>query len=763
MRADLMMLTGSWLFTYVVHSTLLLGGVWLLCRRRVAAPALRENLWKVAMIGGLLTSSLQVGLGLEPLGGVLTLDAVSHTADTRGSPGKTGALPDSTMWGGQLLPSLLTAPLSRDPTASPPRRPAMAPVAPPAPTKTALESTPASQPPTNFPWLLPAAVSIWASVAAFLCLLYLVRRARAMRGIGPRQPVTDEPLRAMLETLRREGGVRRPILITSARGLGSPVALGRSEIVLPEAALTELDVEQQRSMLAHELAHLARRDPAWLTTACVLERVFFLQPLNRVARAGLQESAELLCDDWAVHRTGSGFSLATCLVKVAEWVDTAPRPVPLAGMAEHRSQLANRIHRLIEGRTMPTAPRSLWLATGAVLLLGVTAVAAPGVTTARRPPADPPAVAPAVAPDSSEPMAALEVQAADTDTVATAGAAPRSGLSRLTSQLRALEWRVARSARSRASLDMARAARAEARAAAAVAPLAPWSTGPMPRPVVAPRALSAGVLFGGGRERDTNNIAVPALIVALKDSDVEVRRAAVNSLCNLDDPRAVPGLIDALKDSDAEVRAGAARALGSLEDKRAVPGLVAALKDGNKDVREAALSALHSMPEEVPDEAILGAIGDSDPDVRAAAIGLALHRIQSSDEEENAKPDPRYVSAFTRLLSDPTADIRQQAAEALGSSHLREAPAGLLAAAKDKNADVRQAVAGALGRIGDARAVPTLKEMLQDSNADVRECAVGALGEIRDRSALEALVSALKSSDPAVRRSAAEALGQRGD
>jgi hypothetical protein len=35
-------------------------------------------------------------------------------------------------------------------------------------------------------------------------------------------------------------------------------------------ALEELDFEEQRVMLAHELAHLARRDPLWLAFARML-------------------------------------------------------------------------------------------------------------------------------------------------------------------------------------------------------------------------------------------------------------------------------------------------------------------------------------------------------------------------------------------------------------------------------------------------------------------------------------------------------------
>ena len=56
-------------------------------------------------------------------------------------------------------------------------------------------------------------------------------------------------------------------------------------------------------MLAHEVAHLVRRDPHWLVAARVIETVLFVQPLNRLARLRLQEVAEYLSDDWAMART----------------------------------------------------------------------------------------------------------------------------------------------------------------------------------------------------------------------------------------------------------------------------------------------------------------------------------------------------------------------------------------------------------------------------------------------------------------------------
>ncbi|MGD9253295.1 MAG: hypothetical protein PVG92_05125, partial [Holophagae bacterium] len=65
----------SWLLTYLLHSTVLLGVAWLVSRslgnRRLA---LQEMILRAALVGGLLTATLQVGLGVEPAGGALAVE-----------------------------------------------------------------------------------------------------------------------------------------------------------------------------------------------------------------------------------------------------------------------------------------------------------------------------------------------------------------------------------------------------------------------------------------------------------------------------------------------------------------------------------------------------------------------------------------------------------------------------------------------------------------------------------------------------------------
>src|SRR5262245_20439298 len=64
----------SWLATYGLHSTLFLGGAWLLCRLRPPrVERNRERVWKLALVGGVLSASLQLALGALPLLGRLEL------------------------------------------------------------------------------------------------------------------------------------------------------------------------------------------------------------------------------------------------------------------------------------------------------------------------------------------------------------------------------------------------------------------------------------------------------------------------------------------------------------------------------------------------------------------------------------------------------------------------------------------------------------------------------------------------------------------
>ena len=350
---------GSFLLTYAVHSTVLLGGAWLVCRKLGGRLLwLQDSVWKTALVGGILTASVQLAAGVQPLAGRIPI-AVSAKA---AAPQYVAMLPP--------LPSTL----------------AELPVMPAAPQPEVIflaSKTLAAPPATTWGW--PAAMLLLGGLWLAVALIMLARRGLALmrlqKQLSLRQPLRDPQLCQMVEQLRQEGGLHAPVRLSVSANLSVPLAMGlwRKEICLPLRAQSDLSPEQQKAVLAHEMAHLIRRDPSWLLLCRALESVLFFQPLNRLAAQRLAALSEYLCDDWSVEQTGRRLVFARCLTEVASWV-VAQEPVLIPGMANKSSELSQRIGRLLEQQRSPwPTRRPLWLQPLLAAVLLVVAACAPRV------------------------------------------------------------------------------------------------------------------------------------------------------------------------------------------------------------------------------------------------------------------------------------------------------------------------------------------------------------------------------------------------
>jgi beta-lactamase regulating signal transducer with metallopeptidase domain len=364
----LTLLVVAWLLTYLVHSTLLLGGAWLLSTAGlVRAPIAREVLWKVCLVGGILTATVYSLSPYQPYSFHVLLPSVTASAPAA----SIARIEPSASVSADVALSSSPAPRPSSVAAV---RPATASHA-----QLAAAASPIPNPQSPIPSWPRLLLGLWILGAGCLVARTLVRRLRLMRSLRLRREIAGGPLALMLHSLKTAAGVRRPIRLTVSSELAGPVAIGASEICLPERALTSLDAAQQRAVLAHELGHLVRQDPLWLGVAVAVESLLFFQPLNRLARRRMQEAAEYLSDDWAVRQTGGSLTLAKCLAEVATWMEAASAAVPVAGMAENPSQLVERVRRLLDG-TQPAARGFRVAVPVAALALSSMAFAAPGVS-----------------------------------------------------------------------------------------------------------------------------------------------------------------------------------------------------------------------------------------------------------------------------------------------------------------------------------------------------------------------------------------------
>jgi beta-lactamase regulating signal transducer with metallopeptidase domain len=325
----------GWLLTYAIHSTLLLGGAWLLARSRFVGERGADLLWKVALVGGLATATVQTVVDVGP-----SLAIPSAAAPVRMRRVELTELPPD---GGAPIVRRWSGPVQ---------------VGPRAPVGVLAALLAAA-------WVLAAAVRL-----AMLARAHL----RLRRCLAGRHALRAGELTRLAESLVGAGGVR----LTVSDLLPAPVAMGRAEICLPRRVLDELTPGQQRSIVAHEAAHLLRRDPLWLHGFGVVRAVFFFQPLNTLALRRYREGAEFLCDDWAVRATGRPRELARSIASVAGWLTAPAGEVPMAAMVQHGSPLMRRVHRLVAAERSGDDTRG-WRAgaLAALLLLGAVLLSAP--------------------------------------------------------------------------------------------------------------------------------------------------------------------------------------------------------------------------------------------------------------------------------------------------------------------------------------------------------------------------------------------------
>lgn len=160
-------------------------------------------------------------------------------------------------------------------------------------------------------WAWIGGATIWIVTALVGVGHLLVCSIRFRRGIGHRTPLRLDRQRLVLPLLGRES-----VSISQIVDVSIPFALA-GEICLPEWLVNRMSDVELRAVVAHELAHVHRRDAWWRPAISAVARSFFFQPLNWMAVSRLRELSECICDDEAIATLESPIPLAAALETVA--------------------------------------------------------------------------------------------------------------------------------------------------------------------------------------------------------------------------------------------------------------------------------------------------------------------------------------------------------------------------------------------------------------------------------------------------------------
>lgn len=149
----------------------------------------------------------------------------------------------------------------------------------------------------------------------------------------------------------------------------------RPTVYVARALAERLTPAELAAVLAHEAAHVRRRDPLRLSTLRFAAHALFWIPALRRLADDVADEAEVQADDAAATR--DPIALAAALVAVAAW-PAAGAPVRGAVGFVKRDLLDRRVRRLLGEETMPqthVTRRSLLGAAAALALVWASSVA----------------------------------------------------------------------------------------------------------------------------------------------------------------------------------------------------------------------------------------------------------------------------------------------------------------------------------------------------------------------------------------------------
>jgi Zn-dependent protease with chaperone function len=211
--------------------------------------------------------------------------------------------------------------------------------------------------------LFDAWLAAFAGLGAFLFFMDVLPLLRLRRRPRP-EPASPDPeaaaALAVLPALAARLGVPAPPLEYRERDAPVLVCTGvrRHTIVVSRGAVRLLDADELRAALAHELAHLARHDPAASWGVMAARALMWFNPAFQVLSRAIARDAEWLADERAAAACGDRLALASGLIKLhraTAGVVSVRRTLPFAGaLAEPLARVRSldvevRCRRLLDG------------------------------------------------------------------------------------------------------------------------------------------------------------------------------------------------------------------------------------------------------------------------------------------------------------------------------------------------------------------------------------------------------------------------------
>jgi bla regulator protein blaR1 len=213
----------------------------------------------------------------------------------------------------------------------------------------------------------PILLWTWLGGAVLCALVAATRIVRFERFLRGTLPASDRLQQLAIDAAGKLGVGRVPDL-RYMDGVEVPFvwcAGRRPTIVLPMRLLCHLDNQSSALILAHELAHLRRRDHWVRAVEIIVSTVYWWNPLVWAIRRQIHQAEDLCCDAWVrLAFPGCAKRYAELLLETAEWLSVSQvgaRLLPASPFLRSLS-LKARIEMILESRIAPcVSTRSMFV------------------------------------------------------------------------------------------------------------------------------------------------------------------------------------------------------------------------------------------------------------------------------------------------------------------------------------------------------------------------------------------------------------------
>ena len=217
----------------------------------------------------------------------------------------------------------------------------------------------------SFSSLIPVLCAVWGigCVTALLYFLYSVYRIHSIRiSSCPVTAETEPELYKVYRSCTDSLKIRRSIALYASCGISSPVSYGlfRPTVIIPQDMDIVLSEEDIRFIFLHELQHYRQKDALWNYLACILQTVYWFNPLVWYGFSLMRRDREFACDHSVIQTEGTEQAAAygCTLIRYIERLHRNTFFSPLSGLGGRKSVIAQRIKKIVGYKTETRATKA---------------------------------------------------------------------------------------------------------------------------------------------------------------------------------------------------------------------------------------------------------------------------------------------------------------------------------------------------------------------------------------------------------------------